>query len=64
MRAQCACTKVTSASTHKKLICFLLGTGRMLHPVGGAMGVTYAMMTYEGDTPGGCIISLNIHKIF
>ena len=30
----------------------------MLHPVGGAMGVTYAMMRYEGDTPGSCIISL------
>ena len=50
--------------TQKKIKCFLLGTGRMLHPVGGAMGMTYAMMTYEGDTPGGCIISLNIHKIF
>ena len=27
----------------------LLGTGQMLHPVGGAMGVTHVMMTLKGN---------------
>ena len=40
---------------------FLLGTGRMPHPVGGAMGVTLCHCREKGNTRFG-IISLNIHK--
>ena len=43
--------------SRSEVICtrFLLGTGRMPHPVGGAMGVTISY---------GYIILLNIHKTF
>ena len=40
---------------------FLLGTGRMPHPVGGAMGVTLCHCREKG-IPRFDIISLNIHK--
>ena len=41
--------------------CFLLGTGRMPHPVGGAMGVTLCHCCEKG-IPRFDIILLNIHK--
>ena len=40
---------------------FLLGTGRMPHPVGGAMGVALCTAVKKGHTRFD-IISLNIHK--
>ena len=40
---------------------FLLGTGRMPHPVGGAMGVALCTAVKGGHTRFD-IISLNIHK--
>ena len=40
---------------------FLLGTGRMPHPVGGAMGVTLCHCCEKG-IPRLDIILLNIHK--
>ena len=40
---------------------FLLGTGRMPHPVGGAMGVALCTDVKRGHTHFD-IISLNIHK--
>ena len=51
-------TTMVSARVLKR---FLLGTGRMPHPVGGAMGVTLCHCRERGYTRFD-IILLNIHK--
>ena len=42
----------------------LLGTGRILHPVGGAIGVTMSDDMWRGTLETVYITSLNIHEIF
>ena len=61
---QCHITTTVNAAVNNLvtvLIRFLLGTGRMPHPVGGAMGVTLRHCREKGNTRFD-IISLNIHK--
>ena len=55
-------TKVASASasTHKKLICFLLGTGQMPHLMGGPVGVTLCHDDMKGIHP----VVTSSHYIF
>ena len=55
-RTQNSCTKHQDKGKR-----FLLGTGRMPHPVGGAMGMTCVIAVKRGYTRFD-IILLNIHK--